>query len=225
MSVQLLRRVVGRLGGRYLRAKFEEILTTRADRRFDRRFATETTVPCDLADLEIASENKTGGVRYEPTQVRPFLQLMKLLHLDRRSTFVDFGCGKGRALLLAAEYGFDRVVGVEFAADLCETARRNVETYVRRSRTRSRITVLHEDATQYRIQASDSVFYMYNPFSDDIMRRVIGNIRCSINETPRQVHVIYLNPLCRRVVEGHSGFRIEAERLFHRSRFVVYTNG
>jgi 2-polyprenyl-3-methyl-5-hydroxy-6-metoxy-1,4-benzoquinol methylase len=48
-----------------------------------------------------------------------------------RATFIDIGCGKGRVLLMAAEHGFRKIIGIDFAADLCLTARGNVEQYRR----------------------------------------------------------------------------------------------
>jgi hypothetical protein len=65
---------------------------------------------------------------------------------------------------------------------------------------------------------------MYNPFDAEIMKAVIANILDSVARSPRKVFVIYLNPLCRDVIEKQDAFDLVANYLFHRSRFVVYCN-
>jgi len=58
-----------------------------------------------------------------------------------RATFIDIGCGKGRVLLMAAEHGFRKIIGIDFAADLCLTARGTVELYRRCSNSSSSINI------------------------------------------------------------------------------------
>ena len=60
---------------------------------------------------------------HELMRLRPFRRLMRTLSLPPGSGFVDFGCGKGRVLLLAAGFGFARITGVEFAKELCDIAK------------------------------------------------------------------------------------------------------
>jgi predicted RNA methylase len=43
------------------------------------------------------------------------------------TTFVDIGSGKGRALIIAAEYAFKRIIGVEYSPSLATICRRNLE--------------------------------------------------------------------------------------------------
>src|SRR5207245_5268496 len=55
--------------------------------------------------------------------------LQALPAVPSQLTFVDFGCGKGRALVLAAEHGFRRVLGIECDAQLFAAAQRNARAY------------------------------------------------------------------------------------------------
>ncbi len=219
-----LRRIVGDLGGRAARQYLEAGLTNYADWRFDHRFGTETAPVRTLDRLVIKSKNLGQGTYYQATQTRPFNRLMLDLKIDKEGTLVEFGSGMGRVLVLAAECGFKRIVGIEFAKDLCEIAVKNVEAYRRKSRSDATISVLHIDAAEYEIQASDTVFYFYNPFGDTLMRQVMENIRQSVLRTPRKVLIIYLNPICRKVIESEPWIEVVFERLYHRSRFVVYGN-
>ncbi len=219
-----LRKMVGALGGRAVRKHIDGWLTAYADWRFDRRFGTETKPILELDQLDIDSENRDHGVHYQPTQTRPFNLLMSTLSLGKNATFVDLGSGMGRALMLASEYGFKRVVGVEYAKNLCEIANQNMAIYRRKTGSDAKIALLHLDAAKYAIQDSDTVFYLYNPFHDAVMRQVVENIHQSVLRAPRKVYIIYLNPLCRKVIEGHPGFEMIFEQLYHRSRFVVYSS-
>src|SRR5262249_44039065 len=84
--------------------------------RFDRRANVDTDGSIEPAQLAIDSNNAQHGVRYEPTPLRTFRSMMSNLPRDLSSfTFVDFGSGKGRVLLLASHHNFAKVVGVEYA--------------------------------------------------------------------------------------------------------------
>src|SRR5690606_348286 len=88
------------------------------DRWFDLIHGTDTAQAVQLTDLDIRSENVERGVAYSPTTAMSLKSLLKSLDLPAGSVFVDIGSGKGKTLLLASDYGFKRVVGVEFAGEL-----------------------------------------------------------------------------------------------------------
>ena len=87
------------------------------ERLFDLRYGTNT-VCAYLKSLTIDSPNVALGVEYAPMRLRPLRRLMSALTLPLDGTFVDVGCGKGRVLLWAANCGFQRIVGLEFAKEL-----------------------------------------------------------------------------------------------------------
>ena len=75
------------------------------------------------------SPNRQFAVRYQPSSVEEFGRLMGKLDVDHREfVFVDYGSGKGRVLMLAADYPFKRIVGVEFSPPLDRIARENIAT-------------------------------------------------------------------------------------------------
>ena len=86
-----------------------------------------------LSDLNVASPNWIHGVNYtgiEPARFWMALLSVALKHDD--FTFVDFGSGKGRALLMASEFPFPRVTGIEFSPELHAIAQKNIREYRRR---------------------------------------------------------------------------------------------
>ena len=80
-------------------------------------------------------------------------------------TLVDVGAGKGRALLLAAELPFQKVIGVELCAELSGIAQNNVAQWIRVARPKTRIRVVQQDAAKFRWPRTPLLVYLYNPFA------------------------------------------------------------
>jgi SAM-dependent methyltransferase len=73
------------------------------------------------------SENFTGGIRYEPCDEGLCRWVIENSGIcPGEFSFVDIGCGKGRALILASQYHFRNLLGVEYSAHLCQAAEENV---------------------------------------------------------------------------------------------------
>jgi len=86
-----------------------------------------------------------GGSLYQPTDEALFREMMSALPIAyERFTFIDIGSGKGRALLMAAEYPFRRIVGVELLPELHAIARENIAKCADR-----RVELLCTDARDY----------------------------------------------------------------------------
>ena len=111
-----------------------------------------------------------------------------------RTTFIDLGCGKGRALVLAAQFGFRRVIGVEFDPVLAEAARHNADAWARRSSSQGSIEVVTGDARQFPFPPEPSLVFLFNPFGEAVTAPVVANLEQSLVDRPRDVHVLYLNP-------------------------------
>jgi hypothetical protein len=88
-------------------------------------------------------------------------------------------------------------MGVEFVPELVEIARTNLT-----KRRIANAVVLHADAAEFRFPNSDIVVYLYNPFSQDVLRKVIANLRECISN---RLYVIYKVPKCAEVLDS-SGF-------------------
>jgi hypothetical protein len=95
---------------------------------FDRECGVDTDGKFEgwtyLSDLNIPSSNWIDGTDYtaiEPTRFKRVLAGFDGFDIAFEDyTFVDFGSGKGRALLLASEYPFKRILGLEFSPELTE---------------------------------------------------------------------------------------------------------
>jgi len=197
-----------------------------AHRVYDARRNTDTAGCLELDDLSISSGRKQFGMPYEPTSSWPFRKLMDTLQLPKECTFVDVGCGKGKVLLLAADYGFQKIVGLEFSHELCEVAEKNVAAYQDRREQAADIEVVECDAADYLIRDDENVFYMFNPFDGNVMAAFLDNVLSAVARRPRRVWLIYHNATCRDVIDGLSAFRQVGEYTFAvlGVPFVVYSN-
>ena len=105
------------------------------------------------------------------------------------STFVDYGCGAGRVLILAAEARFGNVWGVELSHRLLALCRRNVEGYQRRH-PEVDIHIVECDAAHWSPPMEANVFFCFDPFNSYVYERVVERIKASLRERPRRIFLL-----------------------------------
>lgn len=177
------------------------------DRRYDRRHGVKTAGYTHLHELVIDSANKEFGIRYQPTTHKRLVAMFANLPGDLGGyTFVDFGSGRGRVLLFAAQFAFKRVVGVEFSEELHRSALDNIAV-ARVPRQCKVIEPIHQDATAFELPAGDLVLYFFDPFRGQVMQQVIDNIWRSYLSSPRRIYFMYLAPVHEDMVEASGIFR------------------
>ena len=173
-------------------------------RRFDEKHGIETGVVVPVAEIhDVDPVLASHAVHYEPSTLPKFERAMQAVAIEHgRFTFVDYGSGKGRVLLLAAQYPFRRVIGVEMSAALNAAATANIEAFRRRRPLSARIELVTGDARDLPVPDGGLVVYLYNPFDATILREVWDQLRASIRNEPRPLFVIYVNPLHRQVFDA-----------------------
>ena len=195
-----------------------------ADRLFDIIYRTDTVRSVSLGSLTIKSENKHRGVDYEPTYTRPFNKLLATLKLPTIFVFVDVGSGKGKILLLAARYGFEKNIGIEFSKELCDIANQNIASF-RAGRYTPRIKIINTDVLHYSIKAIKNIFYLFNPFDKMILAQFLKNILDSLRKTERPLWLIFNNMPCHKsLLSEISALTKYGSYVFGSIEFVVYTN-
>lgn len=162
------------------------------DRRFDRLYGTDTADIIQTKDLQIERGSVVLGNRYEPVTRNIFDQIMRQVDAEpRHYKCIDLGSGKGRGLIMAAEYGFPSVVGVEYARDLHVIAERNIKLFEQRIGRPSGISVICQDAQEYEIPPGNLFFFLYSPFWGSVMECVVKNIRESYQQQPRPIVIVF----------------------------------
>ena len=144
---------------------------------------------------------------YQPTEPGLFHEMMGALSRQTGFAFGDFvfidlGSGKGRTLLMASDYPFCRVVGVELLPALNLIAQENLNKYRNDAQKCFAIESTCADAAGFDFPGEPIVLFLFNPFPESGLRRVIANLEQSLREYPRKVYVLYHNPLLEHVLSA-----------------------
>lgn len=123
-------------------------------------------------------------------------------------TFVDIGCGKGRALLLATRYPFRQLLGVELSPTLAAVAQENVERFNPPWRQPNlAITVTAADATTIPLPEGPLLLFLYHPFAAPVMRRFLNHVQAAARSQSREIYLLYTNPELAPMLDTMPGFR------------------
>jgi|SRR5688572_7913699 len=164
---------------------------------FDWFYRVDTYGLIPLERLDITSDNLEHGNIYGPVVPRIFNGMMSKLHIQHNEfVFVDYGSGKGRALLLASRHPFKRIIGVEFSKELHDVAVKNVAAFRRSAGVKANIECVWADAAKFSLPDDPVVLYMYNPFGEPVMQGIVDSLCRSWNARPRTIVVLYRNPTC-----------------------------
>lgn len=149
---------------------------------------------------------------YQPTEPQLFREMLEALRQYGGANFadcvfLDLGSGKGRTLLMASDYPFRRIVGVELLPSLDQICRENLRGYKSDSQKCFAIQCFCADATAFPLPQDPLVIYLFNPFPEAALRRALGNLRDSLLEHPRPVYVLYHNPQLEHVVTETGDFK------------------
>lgn len=167
---------------------------------FDRLHNIDTSgteIP-DKADC--VGDNWMQGQRYQGCNPDNLAKVLRELGPYDNKTFIDMGSGKGRALVVAAMFPFNWIVGVEYSQELNRIATDNVW---RAGFGGLPITICTMDAAKYVLPPTECVIHFYNPFGEELMDRVLANIKASWRECPRKITLIYQGELCADLFNQH----------------------
>lgn len=147
---------------------------------------------------------------YQPTEPAAFREMMDALETAALRTqpgfnfsdftFLDLGSGKGRTLLMASDYPFRRIVGVELLPSLHSIARENLAKYKNESQQCFALESVCADATAFPVPDDPLVIFLFNPFPERGIRQVVRNLEESVHAHPRVAYVVYHNALLEFVL-------------------------
>lgn len=178
-------------------------LARAAERRYDRALGIDTGGEIVGRRLMMTPGEAAVAKGYAGTPPEIAERLIEAVADRARGfTFVDFGAGKGRVLLIAARYKFERVVGVELSEPLIRIARANVAAYARSRPELCPIELAHADAADYALPPGPCVLFFYDPFQADLMERIGRRVRESFLANSRKIFVIYYFPAFAQFFEA-----------------------
>lgn len=168
---------------------------------FDAHSGVDTAGSDPLFMLVDNPDAVAGGYAYEPSDEEDVERALRTLKIDFSAhDFIDIGCGKGKALLIASKFSFRRLVGVEFIKVLADVAKANLQR-----KGIDNAVVLNADARDFSFPASPTVVFMYNPFGPEVLNTVIRNL---IDAHTAEQIVIYSHALHHRVLEEFGVFKL-----------------
>jgi SAM-dependent methyltransferase len=182
-------------------------------RSFDRKYGVRTSGHIKLSKTSFDPSKLSKATAYGPVNAWGFRKLLRILNLPKSCSFVDLGCGLGRACILAAEYGFAKVTGVELAPELCNVARENIVNCQVTAAGKVPVHIVQGDVMNYCDDATDDVYFMYRPFSLDFLSEVVAKLAHRAASLRKPFTVIYSERLGHPQSEGVATFtRIPAFR-------------
>jgi hypothetical protein len=186
---------------------------------FDCDHRTNTTA----ANVNLATRLRGvfAGSQYQPADPVLFAESMAALPIDFSSyIFIDAGSGKGRALLMACQYPFRRVIGIELVPELHAIAQRNLRQRPRElCRCESAESQLG-NALLFPWPLESTVLFLFNPFPEWVLEQFIAGLGESLQQHPRNFWAIYHNPVLEHAL-AESGF---LRRVSSSPEAAIYTN-
>lgn len=187
---------------------------------FDARFGTDTSAPVFERD------QTTSAHFYVPTTASIIYEILRSIPLQpNKCAFVDMGSGKGRALLVASEFPFAKIVGIELSESLHRIAQENVKRYKPASQQCTAFDLRCMDALDYSYENEPLVLFLFDPFGREILQSIITNLEASLRARPRDAYVVYVYPQYEDLLQNSSVLRRVREgglRWRPWSQYVVY---
>lgn len=127
---------------------------------------------------------------YEPTPYSVLERLAGSGYISKRNVLLDYGCGKGRVDFYLSYQTRCRTLGIEYDPRMYERALSNQQTAV----SGRRASFVLVNAEQYPVPAEVDRCYFFNPFSVEILQKVMARILDSYYENPRNIQLYFYYP-------------------------------
>lgn len=179
------------------------ILFEESEDDLDREFGVDTKGRIRLSSLDIDSPNWLYCNGYRGAPRRAFSKALAAIQINYPDfTFIDFGSGKGRALLLASEFPFNSIIGVEFSPELNVIARQNISAFRSPNQKCTDLKSICADFASFALPDTKLVLYLYNPCQEPVMAKVLQNIGTSLEAHSRDLYIIYFTPKFRHLFDA-----------------------
>jgi len=160
--------------------------------RGERKYNINTIGIDDLSALdEIDTEHATI---YMPAIYSVLELVFQKLNVSKVNHLLDIGSGKGRVICVAGAKGCKKVTGIEISKALCMDAIQNL-TIIQQEHPSLVAKVILKNVVQYKIPEDVDCIFLFNPFDEYLMEKVVNNIQQSIKLQPRPISIIYANPI------------------------------
>ena len=125
---------------------------------------------------------------YEPTPYSVLERLAESGFFREEDVVLDYGCGKGRVGFFLNYRTKAKTIGIEYDEHIWNHARENGRT------ARARAEFILTRAEEYQVPSDVNRCYFFNPFSVEILRKVMARIMESWYENPREIFLFFYYP-------------------------------
>ncbi|MBQ6392523.1 MAG: class I SAM-dependent methyltransferase, partial [Eubacterium sp.] len=141
---------------------------------------------------------------YEPTPYPVLERLAGSGYITKKNTLIDYGCGKGRVGFYLSWQVRCRSIGIEYDDRIFQAALKNQESAVSGRRVK-----FHKNRAElYSIPEDADRLYFFNPFSVEVLRKVMGRIRETWYACPREILLFFYYP-----AEEYVGYLMTVDEL------------
>lgn len=127
---------------------------------------------------------------YEPTPYSVLERLANSGYIGKKNTLLDYGCGKGRVDFFLSYQTRCRTIGIEYDERIYGTAADNQKTAISGDRTQ----FVMANAETFQVPDDTDRCYFFNPFSVEILQKVLARIMDSYYENPREMQLLFYYP-------------------------------
>ncbi len=179
---------------------------------FDLRYGVKTSGIIPGRFLKTGHRHDRHSTAYFGVAPSVFHRIMRRWQKSRpcapveEFTFVDAGAGMGRAMLLASDYPFRRIEGIELNPRLAAIARKNAAKWRTVGRADSPMRVTSGDAVEFPYPKGPCLVFLFNPFGASVMRRLLARLSDAFANLPSQLDLLYVNHEQEHVFESRRGF-------------------
>jgi SAM-dependent methyltransferase len=174
---------------------------------FDVEEQVETSGYVSVDRLTSDESLRTNIIPYAASSPSVIRKAIGTLPDVRDYAFVDLGCGKGRALIVATEYAFSRIIGVELSPELCATARRNAESIAHRHPERASMSVVEGNVTDFDFPSGKLVVFMYHAFGPELLKQIMDKLELALERQLSHVFFVYYNPVHSSILDASPAFK------------------
>ena len=186
--------------------------------RGENKYSIDTTGSDSLKSLEKKGIDITHATIYMPVSYDLLENFFEEIKIETFHHFVDIGCGKARAMCVAASFGVKKITGIELSKKLFLDAKKNL-AITQEKHPSVNSNIFNNDAFYFDIDDDVDCIFMFNPFDELIMNAVMENIETSLDSNPRVMTIVYINP-----IEKHVLLEWGYEEIFH-SKKMKYLEG
>lgn len=129
---------------------------------------------------------------YAPIYFSVLNEALSTFRNYEKLNFIDVGCGKGKGILIASNFNFKKIIGVEINKHVYKVCKQNLKNY-NNTKNKKNIQLVNGNALNYNV-TDENIFFFFDPFSEKILNEFLKKIILSFKNRRRSIYLIYANP-------------------------------